>query len=138
MYKIEQDMLFNLEEDLFPLGNDIHENDIPCDHEEDCKLSCTTVDDFLKLTDVLMETIINLEEDLVRWRQALIKYLPEDWAEGLRQDIFNNLSRDFEGDPVYDLYVNLKCGNDPQQSEERKRLLYRLAEGTDDTSITYL
>ena len=126
-----------------PFGNDsstvgIIEDEMSCDYEEPCTYDCPTVDDFFHLTDELIETILGLEEELVRWRQALIKYLPKEWAEGLRQDIFNNLSRDFEGDPAYDLYVNLHQGMDPQQSEERRARLYRLAEGIDDTSITYL
>ena len=126
-----------------PFGNDSStdgaiEDEVSCDYEEPCVYNCPTVDDFLSLTDELIETILGLEEELVRWRQALIKYLPKEWAEGLRQDIFNNLSRDFEGDPAYDLYVNLHQGMDPQQSEERRARLYRLAEGIDDTSITYL
>ncbi len=86
----------------------------------------------------MIETIIDLEDELVRWRQALIKYLPKDWAEGLRQDILNNLSRDFEGEPAYDLYVQLRRGSNPQQEEQRIRRLCRLADGTDETSITYL
>ncbi len=110
----------------------------PCDYEEDCVYSCSTVNDFLRLTDEMIETIIDLEDELVRWRQALIKYLPERWAEGLRMDIFDNLSRDFEGDPAYDLYVKLKRGIDPQQEQERLNRLYRLADGIDDASITYL
>lgn len=108
------------------------------DYEENCIFSCPTIEDFLDLTDEMIETIISLEDELVRWRQALIKYLPKDWAEGLRQDIFNNLSRDFNGDPAYDLYVELKRGDDPQISRERGERLYRLSEGTDETSITYL
>lgn len=118
--------------------NNIIENNEFCNYEEPCEYNCPTVDDFLNLTDEMIETILDLEEELVRWRQALIKYLPEKWAEGLRQDIFNNLSRDFEGEPAYDLYVRLKRGTDPQQSEERRARLYRLADGIDDTSITYL
>lgn len=110
----------------------------PYDYGEDCSYSCPTVDDFLCLTDEMIGTIIDLEDELVRWRQALIKYLPKDWAEGLRSDIFNNLSRGFEGDPAYDLYVKLKRGIDPQQDRKRTDRLYRLADGTDDTSITYL
>ena len=126
-----------------PFGNESYINanpkdDMSFDYEEDCLHSCQTVDDFLDLTDELIETIIGLEEELVRWRQTLIKYLPQDWAEGLRQDIFNNLSRDFEGNPAYDLYVTLKRGMDPQQDEERIARLYRLADGIDDTSIKYL
>jgi hypothetical protein len=116
----------------------IEDNDRHEDYEEPCEYSCSTVHDFLNLTDEMIETILDLEEELVRWRQALIKYLPKDWAEGLRQDIFNNLSRDFEGDSAYDLYVRMKRGMDPQQSKERRKRLYRLADGIDDTSITYL
>ena len=105
----------------------------------ECLNDCTTVYDFLKLTDELVSTIINLDEELVRWRQALIKYLPPEWAEGLRQDILNNTSRDFEGEPAYDLYVKLVCGGiDPQQENSRMERIQRLIQGIDETSITYL
>ena len=132
---------FNVQDlpfDDINIGHVCDDDDRPCGYEEDCSYSCPTVDDFLCLTDEMIEAIIDLEDELVRWRQALIKYLPEDWAEGLRSDIFNNLSRDFEGDPAYDLYVKLKRGIDPQQERKRIKRLYRLADGTDDTSITYL
>ena len=68
----------------------------------ECIGDCDTVCSFLKLTDEMTRTILELDEELIRWRQALIKYLPPEWAEGLKQDIFNNTSRDFEGDPAYD------------------------------------
>ena len=104
-----------------------------------CLHDCPTVYDFLKLTDEMVKTIIELDEELVRWRQALIKYLPPEWAEGLRQDIFNNTSRCFEGEPAYDLYVNWMCGGvDPQQEDSQTERMHRLANGTDETSITYL
>lgn len=105
----------------------------------ECIRDCDTVRDFLKLTDEMVKTILELDEELVRWRQALIKHLPPEWAEGLQQDIFNNISRDFEGDPAYDLYVRQVCGGvDPQQEDSRIARMYRLAKGTDETSITYL
>ena len=50
------------------------------EHKE-CLSDCSTVYDFLKLTDELVKTIIELDEELIRWRQALIKYLPPEWAE---------------------------------------------------------
>ena len=107
--------------------------------QTDCLHDCPTVYDFLKLTDEMIKTIIELDEELVRWRQALIKYLPPEWAEGLRQDIFNNTSRCFEGEPAYDLYVNWMCGGvDPQQEDSQTDRMHRLANGTDETSITYL
>lgn len=106
---------------------------------DECIRDCDTVDSFLKLTDEMVKTILDLEEELVRWRQALIKYLPPELAEGLQQDIFNNISRDFEGEPAYDLYVRLVCeGQDPQQEDSRLARMHRLAKGTDGTSITYL
>ena len=141
---MENDNVFNVPElpfdDLESLEHDDHDHDDDrsCDYIEDCKYSCSTVDDFLHRTDELVDTILDLEEEVVRWRQVLIKYLSKDWAEGLRSDIFCNLSRDFEGDPAYDLYVQLMRGEDPQHDKERIARLYRLADGTDDTSITYL
>ncbi len=109
------------------------------EQEYGCFDSCSTIYDFMKLTDEMTSTIINLEEELVRWRQALIKYLPERWAKGLQEDILCNLSRDFDGDPAYDIYVNwMKGGHDPQQDEERIKRLYRIAHGTDETTIDYL
>lgn len=107
--------------------------------EYDCFDGCSAIYDFMKLTDEMTSTIINLEEELVRWRQALIKYLPEEWANGLQQDILCDLSRDFEGDPAYDMYVNwMNGGYDPQQDQERIDRLYRIAKGIDETTINYL
>lgn len=141
------DKLFNVQEEPPFKDGSYTENRIP-DTEgyedpyeecmEPCEHSCKVVDDFLKLTDEMVQTIIDLEDELVRWRQALIKHLPERWAEGLRMDIFNNLSRNFEGDPAYNLYINLKRREDPQQNKERIERLERLAEGTDETSIDYM
>lgn len=106
---------------------------------EDCFYGCKTMHDFMRLTDEMVHTIISLEEELVRWRQTLIKYLPPEWADGLRSDISNNISRDFEGDPAYDLYVSMVCnGIDPQQEKEKLARMRRLVNGTDETSITYL
>ena len=94
----------------------------------ECSGDCDTVCSFLKLTDEMIKTILELDEELIRWRQTLIKYLPPEWAEDLQQDIFNNISRDFEGDPAYDLYVRLACGGqDPQQEASRIARLHRLS-----------
>lgn len=71
----------------------------------ECISDCDTVCSFLKLTDEMVKTILELDEELIRWRQALIKYLPSEWADGLQQDIFNNTSRDFEGD-LHTIYMS--------------------------------
>lgn len=62
----------------------------------ECIGDCDTVCSFLKLTDEMVKTILELDEELIRWRQALIKYLPPEWADGLQQDIFNNTSHDLK------------------------------------------
>lgn len=141
---MENDKVFNvpafqLDENIFAADNSCEEHhELPAeDYEEPCEYNCGTVQDFINLTDDMMEDIISLEEELVRWRQALIKYLPKEWAEGLRQDIFNNMARGYAGDPAYDLYVQAR-GLDPQQSWEHAEYMQRLADGTDETSITYL
>lgn len=111
----------------------------PAQLPHDCSYDCPALFDFMSLTDELVHTIIDLEEEVIRWRQALLKYLPSEWAEGLRCDILCNLSRDFEGDDAYDFYVEfLRGGHDPQQDEARLARIRRLIDGTDETSITYL
>ena len=106
---------------------------------EDCFYSFRLVHYFMRLTDEMVHTIIGLEEERVRWRQALIKYLPPEWAEGLRSDILNKIASDFEGDAAYDIYVSMVCnGIDPQQEKEKLARMKRLVKGTDETSITYL
>ena len=44
---------------------------------EDCFYGCKTMHDFMRLTDEMVHTIIGLEEELVRWRQALIAICAE-------------------------------------------------------------
>ena len=141
---MENDKVFNvpdflLDESIFAddSSHDEHSESTAGDFEEPCDYNCGTVQNFINLTNDMMEDIISLEEELVRWRQALIKYLPKEWAEGLRQDIFNNMARGYAGDPAYDLYVKAR-GMDPQQSWEHAEYMQRLADGTDETSITYL
>ena len=96
-----------------------------------------SVHDFLQLTDDMIHDILTLNEELVRWRQALLKYLPKEQAECLRYDIFDNTARSYAGDPAYDLYVK-EHGSDPQHSKELAELMIRLADGTDETSINHL
>ena len=96
-----------------------------------------SVRDFLQLTNIMMQDILTLNEELVRWRRALLKYLPKEQAECVRYDIFDNTARSYAGNPAYDLYVR-EHGSDPQQSKEHSELMMRLANGTDETSINYL
>ena len=58
----EQDLPF----DDIDTGHVCDEGDRPCDYEEACFYNCPTVDEFLHLTDEMIGTIIDLEEELVR------------------------------------------------------------------------
>ncbi len=63
--------------------------------------------DFFRLIDAMVHAINLLEAEVVRTRQVLACYLPVQWAEGLREDIFCNLSGRFIGDhEPYDRYVD--------------------------------
>ena len=106
----------------------------------DCECDdCADIADFLDLTDAMVNQIKELQAEVVRWRQALTKYLPPEWADGLRQDIFDNLSCPFTDYAAYNLYLDrYHNGQDPLNNEEHAALMHRLKNGTDDTSITYL
>lgn len=95
--------------------------------------------DFMALTDAMVSEILRLEEEVVRWRQALIKHLEPRWADGLRQDIFDNLSRTFYGFDAYQLFINYMHGGvDPMESPDHVDRMLRLRDGNDETSITHL
>ena len=78
--------------------------------------------------------------EVVRWRQALIKHLPERWTDGLQQYIFDNLYLNvYENFDAYNYYVKRCCnGKDPFDNKKRASLMSRLSKGTYKTSITYL
>ena len=88
----------------------------------------------------MVDEINELRAEVVRWRQALIKHLPERWADGLQQDIFDNLYLNvYEDFDAYNYYVKRCCnGKDPFDNKKRASLMSRLSKGTDKTSITYL
>ena len=100
---------------------------------------CSSILDYNRLTCEMIEEIKYLRAEVVRWRQVLIKYLPPDWADGLRQDIYNNIFQYFEDLDAYKYYVNSCCnGIDPLDNKEQSAFLARLKDGTDKTSITYI
>ncbi len=95
----------------------------------------------LEIIDVLARDIIESDLEIVKWRHALLKYLPSDFAKLLEADMMDQLNAGrywmYEG---YRLYVGLLCGGkDPQQSSSYHRRLYRLRNGTskDSDTLTY-
>lgn len=118
----------------------------PCDDCPGCILKCRfepLVDeqDVFDLLKFMTDDIKNLEAEIVRWRQVLLKYLDPDKADGLFDDIFSNLHApislyDFD---TYQQFMDY-CynGEDPLDDPEHVEKMLRLRDGTDETSIHYL
>ena len=105
--------------------------------DEDCD-DCAYVDDLCRLVHSLVRDIIHLEEEVVRWRQALVKYLPKQWAQGLQSDIFDNLAARHGGDPAYEAYLrHLGLKQDPMETQEHTEKMCRLRDGIDETTVFF-
>ena len=92
--------------------------------------------EFYTLIASMIEDILLLEEDLVRWRKALIPHLTELNAEGLQSDILDGLAKNYEGIPVYDMFMQEYCNNkNPMENEEHCDRMTRLRKGIDETSV---
>ena len=114
--------IINSEEDAYMLLND-------CDQ-------CNELSDCYILIDSLVQDILTLEEEMVRWRQALLKYLPPLDAQNLMSDIFDNLACRNIDSEAYQKSIKLAgYKEDPMESEEHTELLWRLRNGTDETSV---
>ena len=119
---IEKQSIINSEEDAYSLLND-------CDQ-------CKDLSDCYILIDSLVQDILTLEEEMVRWRQALLKYLSPLDAQNLLSDIFDNLARRNIDSEAYQKYIKLAgYREDPMESEEHTELLWRLRNGTDETNV---
>ena len=123
--------------DIYADGFEPEDHDMT-DPMSECAI-CSSIRDYNSLTYEMIEEIKYLRAEVVRWRQVLIKYLSPRWAEGLRQDIFNNVFQHFEDLDAYTWYVNNCCnGVDPLDNPEQSAFLARLRDGTDETSITHI
>lgn len=92
--------------------------------------------EFYTLIASMIEDILLLEEDLVRWRKALIPHLTELNAEGLQSDILDGLAKNYEGIPAYDMFMQEYCNNkNPMENEEHCDRMIRLRKGIDETSV---
>lgn len=101
-----------------------------------CDAHCYRMYEFYELIDAMVTDILCLEEDLVRWRKALIPHLNQANAEGLQSDILDGMARNYVGMPAYDLFLEQYCnGQDPMENEEHCELMIRLRKGIDDTSV---
>ena len=88
------------------------------------------------LIDSLVQDILTLEEEMVRWRQALLKYLSPLDAQNLKSDIFDYLARRNYDSEAYQKYLTLYgYEQDPMESDEHVQKLWRLRNGTDEDSV---
>lgn len=102
----------------------------------ECENECPCITDFCLLVHSLVQNINSLEEEVIRWRYALLKYLPAKEAEELRSDIFSNLTGSIVCNEAYQLYVEKMCdGRDPMDDEEHFNRMLRLRDGKDATTI---
>lgn len=100
-----------------------------CDH-------CRELSDCYILIDSLVQDILSLEEEMVRWRQALLKHLSPLNAQNLLADIFDNLARRNYDNETYQSYLKaFGYTEDPMESKEHTELLWRLRNGKDETNV---
>lgn len=133
-----QELPFCSEDSLQIYDNRRSDTDAYDDMAQYCSI-CSLVHDYDKLTYDMIEEIKYLRAEVVRWRQVLIKYLSPEWADGLSQDIFDNIFQNFEDSVAYQSFVRNCCnGRDPLDNDEQSAFLARLRDGTDETSINYL
>ena len=74
----------------------------------DCE-SCSDLLECYQLIDSLVKDVLSLEEEMVRWRQALLKHLSPLDERNLLADIFDNLAGRNYDNKAYQAYLKA-CG----------------------------
>ena len=104
-----------------------------------CIYDCPDVYNFLRLTDELIHTILEREEEIIRCARRLSNIFHLTGRKGFARTSCAISPAILKEKPAYDFYVNYLCGDkEPQQDKARLARLRRLMNGTDETSITYL
>ncbi|MCQ2511632.1 MAG: hypothetical protein MJ116_14340 [Lachnospiraceae bacterium] len=99
---------------------------------------CTQLEELCTLVDCLVNDIVLLEEEMVRWRAALYPYLSPEDADCLRSDIFDNLAERHTDEDTYQLYLRvMNRTTDPMESEDHLETMKRLRDNRDETSIRF-
>lgn len=123
-------------QDHFPWESDrlVRHPEYEC---EDCD-ECTITYDLCQLIDCLVSDIIHLEEETVKWREALLQYLPPEDAEGLRSDIFSDLACRHTDEAAYELYLRT-CGikTDRLEGSEHHERMRMLKNGMADDTVRF-
>lgn len=96
---------------------------------------CQDLYECYKLISSLIRDIIILEEEMVKWRYALVPHLDPLTARDLQCDIFDCLSENHDGEKAFEAYLKYFGIENPIQSKEHVRKLWRLAHGEDEDSV---
>lgn len=101
----------------------------------DCE-NCQELYENYRLIDSLVTDIKYLEEEVMRWRQTLLKHLNSIDARNLESDIFDYLVERREGTDAYDAYMKFHhYETDPLESDEHSQKLWAIKGGIDDTIV---
>lgn len=122
--------------DVFPWEH-TSTSDQPVYGEDDCE-DCTVLYDLCLLIDSLVTDIIHLEEETVKWREALLVYLSPEDADGLRSDILSDLAGRHTNEDMYELYMRI-CGirQDKMEAPEHSDRMWRLKNGIDEETVRF-
>lgn len=104
---------------------------------EDCD-ECDLTYDLCQLIDSLVSDIIHLEEETVKWREALLPYLSTEDADGLRSDIFSDLAGRHTDETVYEVYMRT-CGikTDRLEASEHLSRMRMLKNGIAEDTVRF-
>ena len=101
---------------------------------------CFHIEEICQLLDEMIMDIQHLEVEVVRARYKLSFYLEPPYDEYLRMEIFNSMGGRYQGDPVFDEYLNyrgFKEYEDAIDTPFHVNRLNRLAKGYDDHPDLY-
>ena len=98
------------------------------------------MEDISQLLDQMVMDIQHLEVELVRARYRLSFYLKPPYDEYLRAEIFSSMGGRYQGDPVFDEYLNYRGFEEYEDAIDTPfhvKRMQRLAKGYDDHPDMY-
>ena len=94
--------------------------------------TCEIINEFLKLTDMMIKDIQSLEILCVRARYEVSQHLKSPDDENLRSDILSGLSRSYSDSSAYQYYIQqIYDGGDPMSFKEWLDTIHEAAHGKD-------
>lgn len=134
MSENHRDMRMKERSILWEAGRPADRMDYECEDCDECDLTY----DLCQLIDSLVSDIIHLEEETVKWREALLPYLSTEDADGLRSDIFSDLASRHTDENVYEVYMR-NCGIkvDRMEASEHLNRMRMLKNGMAEDTVRF-